>query len=225
MRLDDIKHDLLLGRPVLIFDSWSREQEVDMVYYAGSINEKTIYKLRTEAGGLVCYATSLEVAINLQLPLLSELLSMYEDHRPLLEKGPAYGDKSAYSLWVNHIGVKTGISDIDRSLTIRMLHEVVSLTTMNRVDEARKRFKSEFYFPGHVLILISRGLKSRRGHTELAISLALMMGLEPSMVFAEMLDEGTSLNLSKARDYAKAFDLKLLEGEEILKLWVERYGP
>lgn len=224
LKLERAKADLALGKPVLIFDSWSREQEVDMVYYAGLADEEAIYRLRTEAGGLVCYATSSEVAVRLRLPLLNEVLAKCDEWKSLLEKGPSYGEKSAYSLWVNHINVRTGISDRDRSLTIRKLHEVVSLTLSGLVDEARRRFTSEFYFPGHVPILISRDLRTRKGHTELAVGLAALTGLEPSVIFAEMLDKGTSLSLNKAVEYAKALGIELFEGAEIIELWESYHG-
>jgi 3,4-dihydroxy 2-butanone 4-phosphate synthase len=68
-----------------------------------------------------------------------------------------------------------------------------------------------------VPILAARDVKVRRGHTELAVLLARLSGLAPSVVFAEMLSPGTSMSLSEAKKYAEEKGLVLITGEEILK--------
>lgn len=103
-------------------------------------------------------------------------------------KKPKYGDYPAFSLWVNHIDTKTGISDYDRYVTIRELHKIVSLSKVNP-EEAKKMFYLNFTAPGHVPILIARDIRQRKGHTELSITLLEKLGLERSAVIAEMLDE------------------------------------
>jgi 3,4-dihydroxy 2-butanone 4-phosphate synthase len=80
-------------------------------------------------------------------------------------------------------------------------------------------FREKFYSPGHVPILISRGLKERKGHTELVTSLAEFLGLKGSMVIAEMLDSGKSLSKDKAMDYANLNGYIFVEGKEILELF------
>jgi len=132
-------------------------------------------------------------------------------------KIPRYGDKPAFSLWVNHVSTRTGISDEDRATTIAELHKVVKLLTEDP-EGAREKFYSEFMAPGHVPILLSRGIERRRGHTELVTKLAEVSGLERSMVIAEMLGEGKSLSKSEAISYARSKDLLLLEGKDILGL-------
>jgi len=212
-----VKAELLSGRPVLIYDFAGREEEVDMVFYAGSIDYRSIYILRREAGGLICHAISGEAAALLGLPYLSDLLSSVPDFSQLSKKRLRYGDAPPYSLYINHVSVRTGISDRDRATTIRRFHEVVGLALAGRVGEARKIFYSEFISPGHVPILISRGLDRRRGHTELSIAIAAKLGLEPSMVIAEMLDEGDSMSIERAERYALEKGYILLKGEEILR--------
>jgi len=135
-----------------------------------------------------------------------------------LVKKTRYGDVSPFALWVNSMSVRTGISDEDKARTIKDLHHVVSLVARGDVNEGRRQFYENFYVPGHVPILISRGLKSRKGHTELAIALARLAGLLPSVVFAEMLDYGISMSLNKAREYAEKRGLTLVTGEEILTI-------
>jgi 3,4-dihydroxy 2-butanone 4-phosphate synthase len=212
-----IKADLLIGKPILIYDFAGREEEVDMVFYAGSISYRSIYMLRRDAGGLICHAISDNVAQMLGLPYLSDVLSTLPNIAQLSSRRLRYGDAPPYSIYINHISVRTGISDRDRALTIRRFHDVVELAISGRLDDARKIFYSEFIAPGHVPILVSRGLKNRRGHTELSIAVALKLGLSPSMVIAEMLDEGDSMSIEKAERYASNKGIYILRGEEILR--------
>ncbi|MDT7889681.1 MAG: 3,4-dihydroxy-2-butanone-4-phosphate synthase [Desulfurococcales archaeon] len=212
-----VRAALLSGKPILIYDFRGREEEVDMVFYAGSIDYRSIYTLRREAGGLICHAISGEAADRLGLPYLSDLMASVPGISQLSMRRLRYGDTPPYSLYINHISVRTGISDRDRATTIKKFHEVVDLALSGRVDEARKIFYSEFVSPGHVPILVSRGLNRRRGHTELSIAVASKLGLVPSMVIAEMLDEGDSMSLEKAEEYAARMGYIILRGEEILR--------
>lgn len=212
-----VKADLLAGRPILLYDFAGREEEVDMVFYAGSIDYRSVYMLRREAGGLICHAVSEAVAKELGLPYLSDLLSSSPHLSSLASKRLRYGDAPPYSIYINHLSVRTGISDRDRALTIRRFHDVVDLIISGASAEARRIFYSEFVAPGHVPVLISRGIKNRRGHTELSIAIAEKLGIAPSMVIAEMLDEGDSMRLEKAERYAAERDLILIKGDEILR--------
>ncbi len=203
------------GRPVLIYDSDVREGEVDMVFYPSFITYKEVYSLRTLAGGLICFVMSKDIANPLGLKFVDELLSNTE-FKELSNKRLGYGDKPAFSLWVNYLGVKTGISDVDRALTIRKLYEVSERIASGDVVGGRKYFYENFMSPGHVPILISRGLEVRRGHTELSELLARMAGLIPTAVIAEVLDEGYSMPLSKARELAAKLNTVLISGDELL---------
>ena len=217
--IDEAIKALMKGEPVLIFDAKGREEEVDMVFYAGMIDYGKVYKLRVEAGGLICYATSYDLAKKIGLEFMTEILGSHDKYRELSVKRLGYGDPPAFSLWVNHINVRTGINDNDRALTIRKLHEVFTNIWENRIDIAREIFYREFMAPGHVPILLSRGLENRRGHTELSTTLALIAGLVPSVVLAEMLDKGESLSLEKALIYAERNDMVIINGKSIIEYW------
>lgn len=216
-RVDEALEALRRGEPILVLDSLSREREIDMVYYAGLIDHNKIYILRRDAGGLICYATSYRVAEPLGLRFMSDILSLIPDYVPLASKVLSYGDKPAFSLWVNYIGVRTGISDKDRALTIQRLHEVTSNVWKGNIDKAKEIFYKEFISPGHVPILISRGLSRRRGHTELTIALSVLAGLEPSIVLAEMLSQGESMSIDEAKRYAERNGLIMVSGDEIIR--------
>ncbi len=213
--------ELRKGNPILIFDAKGREEEVDMVFYAGIIDYEKIYRLRVEAGGLICYATLYNLAEKIGLKFMSDILSSHDAYREIATRRLGYGDPPAFSLWVNHVNVRTGINDIDRAYTVRKLHEVFTKVWNNNVDEAKKIFYSEFMAPGHVPILLSRGLDKRRGHTELSTTLALLAGLVPSIVLAEMLDKGESLSLEKAFQYAKRNGIVIIDGKSIIDYWLK----
>ncbi len=211
------------GLPVLIFDSEKRENEVDLVYHASRVDSDAVYELRVFAGGLICYAMPLAIGRRLGLRLATEYLSQFEELRPLTIKRLGYGDEPAFSIWVNHKDVRTGISDSDRALTIRELHRVVVMVMKGKDDEARRYFRENFVAPGHVPILLGRRISLRRGHTELSLHLAILAGLEPSTVLAEMLSKGRSATLEEAQRFAKERGYPLISSEQIV-LEVSKYG-
>jgi len=214
--LEDAINALRSGRPVMIYDSSKRESEVDMVYHASKVGPDEVYMLRTRAGGLICYATTLRVVEVLGLRFLDETLkSLGEPYRALASKVPLYGDRPAFVLWVNHIKARTGITDEDRAVTIRGLHEVTKLVLEGQVEKARIAFTENFQSPGHVPLLAARSLKVRRGHTELSIALAKLARLEPSVVFAEMLTRGGRLSWDEALSLSERMGWPLLEGAVI----------
>mgnify|MGYP000156111705 CR=1 FL=1 len=219
INIDEVVTALKNGEPILIFDSEDRESEVDMVFYAGKIDVDKVYVLRTQAGGLICYATSYKVAKALGIPFQQEIILKWDNELAKLVKLPKYGEPPAFTLWINHINVKTGISDADKALTIAKLHGVVENVWRNNVEYAKKIFYNEFMTPGHVPLLVSRGLSKRRGHTELSIALTSLANLPPSVVFAEMLDKGSSLSLKKAIEYANKNGIPLVRGEDIINLY------
>jgi 3,4-dihydroxy 2-butanone 4-phosphate synthase len=205
------------GVPVLIHDSSARENEVDMVFYGGQIDKEKVYMLRTRAGGVICHATTSDIMEALGLVFLDELLARAgRPYKSLASRKLSYGDRPAFVLWVNHASARTGVTDEDRALTISGLHRVVRAAWRGDTDEARRIFEEEFQAPGHVAFLASRGLSRRRGHTELAVSLALLAGLEPSVVFAEMLARGTRLSLEDAEALSEREGWPLLRGDQIV---------
>jgi 3,4-dihydroxy 2-butanone 4-phosphate synthase len=209
---NSIKNDLLNGKPVIVYDFKGREEESDMVFYGGSVSWESINTLRKEAGGLICYVTGAKEIKALGLNFLTDEWARHPSYATLIKR-PSYGDFPSFAIWVNHISVTTGISDIDRSKTITELHKIFS----GAVNNPRERFYQDFYAPGHVPILASRGLENRKGHTELVTSLAEKVGLPRSMVIAEMLGNGRSLGRDFAEEYASENGYKFIEGEEILK--------
>jgi len=217
-----VRNELLSGRPVLIFDSFHRESEVDMVFYAETVDSSKISFLRKNAGGLICFVSGRLFREILNIPFMRDILVKEPSLRELAVKNPRYGDPPAFNIWVNHVNTRTGISDEDRALTIKKLAEVAKLVYKGFTSSAREIFFREFYSPGHVPILTSRGLSRRKGHTELVTALALLTGLTPAMVIAEMLSDGLSLSYEDARRYAFSNNIVFLEGVDIIAVAEER---
>jgi len=78
--------------------------------------------------------------------------------------------------------------------------------------------------PGHVPILVERGLEKRRGHTELALALARLAGVPPSMALAEMLARGRQLSVDEALRVSREYGYPLVEGSEVIEAWRSSRG-
>ncbi len=209
--IDDAVSALKKGRMIIVYDGDEREGEADMMIGARFAGPAEIEKMRREAGGLICAAIGKEDADRIGLPFFTDLLESSDASlRAISCRKTAYGDKPAFSLPVNHCQVYTGITDDDRSLTMRKLDALVR--------EGRfADFRKEFYSPGHVFLLISRGIENRKGHTELSLELSRRAGLGGAMVLCEMLGSGKALLKKDAISYAKKRGLAFLEGKDVLE--------
>jgi len=217
--VEDAVRALRDGKFILIHDSESRENEIDMVKAAQYISPQDIATMRNDAGGLICLAISDEIASKLKLTYMHNLLHFASKNNPSLSKiisslAP-YGDRPSFSITVNHVDTFTGITDIDRALTITKMSEICSDIDNYGKYEFSKKFRS----PGHVQILIAAKelLKERSGHTELSIQLMKLALLIPTVVICEMLDSDTggALKVDKAIEYSKRFNIPLVESLQI----------
>jgi 3,4-dihydroxy 2-butanone 4-phosphate synthase len=217
--IEDAVRGLRAGKFILIHDSESREDEVDLVKAAQYIIPQDIAKMRIDAGGLICLAVSDEVASKLQLIFMHDLLYFASKDNPSLSKMISsiapYGDRPSFSITINHVDTFTGITDIDRALTIKKMSEICS-----DIDKFGKyEFSKKFRSPGHVPILIAaKGLlKERSGHTELSIQLMKLANLIPTVVICEMLDSDTggALRVDKAIEYSTKNRIPLVESLQL----------
>lgn len=217
MPLEDAVESLKRGEFVLLHDSADREDEIDMVVAAEFVTPEHIARMRQHAGGLLCLAVDNPFARRLGVRYMHEILS--ESGDPVSRKmvsGPApYGDRPTFSIAINHYRTYTGVTDRDRSLTIR------ELASLHGTDDARDRFVSSFRTPGHVPILIASDglLSARRGHTEMSVCLARMARLVPAAAICEMMDAETysALSVDKASRYARHNGIPLIDGGELLE--------
>ncbi|HHQ44620.1 MAG TPA: 3,4-dihydroxy-2-butanone-4-phosphate synthase [Candidatus Altiarchaeales archaeon] len=210
-KLDSAIKALQNGEILLLHDASGREDEVDMIIHAKLVTPQTIQKLRKQAGGLICLATDGPTAEKIGIKHMTDYMleSGEEILKQLCPAKTAYGDKPAFSLWLNHNKTFTGITDTDRALTITEFEKMIS-------QGKHANFPKEFYSPGHVPTLIARDIKKRRGHTELSIQLTKLAGLTPAIVLCEMMgDDCKALSIDDAEKYAQENGLILLDGGAI----------
>ncbi|APW97938.1 3,4-dihydroxy-2-butanone-4-phosphate synthase [Halobiforma lacisalsi AJ5] len=198
------------GDPVLVHDAADREGETDLIYHADAVSPEAVARLRNDAGGLVCVALGHEVAESFELPFYTEEV----DHPATGSHDLGYDERSSFSLTVNHRDTYTGITDNDRSRTIRALGSAAA-------TPEETAFADEFRVPGHVHLLKAAPdlLEQREGHTELGVALAEAAALPPAVVVCEMLDDetGEALSSADARAYAERHGFTYLEGRNILE--------
>jgi len=179
--------DLALGKPVLVSDSRDREDEADFILSAERATvEWTAWGIR-HSSGYLCAPMPSERADALKLPLM---VPNSQDPR-----------RTAYTVSVDSAtGITTGISAADRHRTLQVL--AAADTTAEDVIR-----------PGHVLPLraVAGGVLHRPGHTEAAVDLCRLAGLEPVGVIAELVnDDGTMMRRGDASALAVKEGLVLM---------------
>ncbi|MCA9211659.1 MAG: 3,4-dihydroxy-2-butanone-4-phosphate synthase [Planctomycetales bacterium] len=181
------------GELLVVLDAEDRENEGDFICAAEKVTRESINFVLTHGKGLLCCAVLPEVAKRLDLPPMSATT------------GDTF--RTAYTITVDHKSARTGITAAERTRTIR---ELVN-------QEAQPR---DFVRPGHVLPLVAKegGVLRRAGHTEAAVDLARLAGLDPSGIVCEILDEtGERASRDWLLAFAKSHNLKIITIEELIR--------
>ncbi len=215
------------GKFVLLHDSDGRENEVDMLVATEFVGPSQVVTMREDAGGLICVALHPTIAENFGLPYLTEVYEAASSKFDVLAKirpnDIPYDERSAFSLSVNNRRTFTGVTDIDRALTIRELGRLGAKALDGPIVE---EFGRNFRSPGHIPLLRAGDglLDERQGHTELSVVLAELAGVTPVVAICEMLDARTNRALSRevAAGYAKKHGLVLLGGSDIVMGYKKR---
>jgi 3,4-dihydroxy 2-butanone 4-phosphate synthase/GTP cyclohydrolase II len=191
-KIQAVLDDLKAGHLVLVTDSHDREDEADLLMAAEFITVEKINFFLTNARGLITNPISSEIAKKLDLPLMV-----------LSNAGTM---QTAFTVSIDAIaGTHTGISSKDRATTIKKLSDRGALAT-------------DFERPGHVFPLIAhdKGVLVREGHTEAAIDLMKLAGLNQVAVLCETLNEqGEALKGEELSNFAQTFKIKVISIEEI----------
>lgn len=192
--IEDAIEDIRKGKVIICVDDEDRENEGDFICAAQAITPEIINFMATHGRGLICAPIPEEKADALDLPLM-------------VSKNTALHETAfTVSIDLDGNGVTTGISSMDRALTIKRLAD----KDCQPVDFAR---------PGHIFPLRSKsgGVLRRTGHTEAAVDLAVMAGFEPAGVLVEILNEdGTMARLPDLIEVAKKHDLKIISIEDLV---------
>jgi len=225
-QLRDSLFALKAGKFVLLHDSEKREDEIDMVIAAEHITPQAISMMRTNAGGLICAALEHTYAKNLGLSYMHEMLfggGFDSGLKGMIYGITKYGDHPTFSISVNHVHARTGITDSDRALTASTLAKICQ----SPAPIQKNQFVSSFRTPGHIPLLIAEQglLQKRQGHTEMSVFLMKMAGLTPVSIICEMLDSRThaALRVDEAQNFAKENNIPTLDATELL--WLKDWFP
>ncbi len=197
VRIDSIEvalEALRQGRMIIVVDDEDRENEGDLLMAAQFVTPEAVNFMAKEARGLICVPLTQERAKALQLPPM-----VAENTDP---------HHTAFTVSVDYIGAGkvTGISAHDRARTIQALRD----PTVRPEDFAR---------PGHIFPLVARpgGVLRRAGHTEAAIDLMRLAGLDPVAVIVEIMNEdGTMARLPQLRQLADQWGFPLITIQDLI---------
>ena len=187
--------ELQAGRMIVVVDDEDRENEGDVMMAAEMVTPEAINFMATHARGLICLAITGERADALELSLMTP--------RNTSRGGTAF----TVSIDAKGAGVTTGISAYDRSQTI-----LAAIDSSTRPDDLAR--------PGHIFPLRARrdGVLERRGHTEAAVDLARLGGLNPSGVICEIVkDDGDMARLPDLIRFCAKHDLKMISVAELAR--------
>ena len=192
--IDDVVAAIGRGEIVVMVDDEDRENEGDLIMAAQfATAEKMAFFVRHTSGVIVAPLTG-ERCDELRLPLMVEHNT--ESHR------------TAFTISVDLIeGTTTGISAADRAATLCAL------------ADPNIGFAS-FARPGHIFPLRARegGVLKRAGHTEAAVDLARMAGLEPAGIICEITNEdGSMARLPQLIEFSHQHGLLLSSIAELIK--------
>src|SRR3954464_47476 len=186
VRAEEIIDEARNGRMFILVDDEDRENEGDLVIPAQMATPDAINFMARHGRGLICLALTKERAEQLGL-------------EPMTRTNRSRNE-TAFTVSIEaKEGISTGISAADRARTI-----AVAIDSANGPDA--------LVSPGHVFPLVAKpgGVLVRAGHTEAAVDVSRLAGLNPSGVICEIMrEDGTMARLEDLMDFARAHGLKI----------------
>jgi 3,4-dihydroxy 2-butanone 4-phosphate synthase / GTP cyclohydrolase II len=214
--VEEIIEDARQGRMFILVDHEDRENEGDLVIPAEMCTADAVNFMAMHGRGLICLTLTGERIDQLGLPLMASKNSSRHE--------------TAFTVSIEaREGVSTGISAADRALTVAVA-----------IDPSKSG--ADIATPGHVFPLRARegGVLVRAGHTEAAVDVSRLAGLNPSGVICEIMNEdGTMARLPDLVSFAQKHNLKIgtisdlisyrrrhdnLVGEKAVKRVISAYG-
>ena len=192
--VEEAIEDFREGRIVIVVDDEDRENEGDFIVAAEKITPEIVNFMLSNGRGVLCAPLSESRCEELELNM------MEENNTSLL------GTPFTVTVDLLGQGCTTGVSIHDRAATIRAL-----------ADPATR--PSDLGRPGHVNPLRARekGVLRRPGHTEAAVDLARLAGLQPCGALIEIMNEdGSMARLPQLLEVAKKFDLKIVSIADLI---------
>ncbi|WP_242097361.1 MULTISPECIES: 3,4-dihydroxy-2-butanone-4-phosphate synthase [unclassified Sphingomonas] len=183
---EEIVDEARNGRMFILVDDEDRENEGDLVIPAQMATPEKINFMARHGRGLICLALTKRRVEELGLGLMSR------------NNGTRHETAFTTSIEARD-GVTTGISAADRARTVAVA-----------IDSGKGR--DEIVTPGHVFPLVARdgGVLVRAGHTEAAVDVARLAGLNPSGVICEIMnDDGTMSRMDDLVAFAQLHNLRI----------------
>lgn len=181
------------GRMLIVVDDANRENEGDLVMAAELIDTRKVNFMITYARGLLCVPMEADWLQRLDIPLMTTETT--DRHQ------------TKFTISVDAVeGTTTGISAKERAITI------------NRLADPNSR-PEDFMRPGHVFPLLAEkgGVLKRAGHTEAAVDLARLAGLNPVGAICEIIrPDGEMARVPDLIKFAQKHKLKLFTIEELI---------
>ncbi len=174
------------GKIIVVSDNENRENEGDLICAAEFATTENVNFIAKYAKGLICMPMDSATAKRLKFPKMVE--ENTDNH------------ETAFTVSVDHISTKTGISAAERSVT-----------ALKCADENSK--PEDFRRPGHMFPLISQknGVFDRQGHTEATVDLMRLAGLKPIGLCCEIMgDDGTMMRRDELMKFAEKWNLKYI---------------
>lgn len=199
-RIEDAIEAIRNGEIIIVVDDEDRENEGDFICAAEKTTPEMVNFMVKEGRGLMCTPLTRKRCEELELDMM-------------VGKNTAQHE-TAFTVSVDLLGngCTTGISASDRAKTIQAL-----------VNPATK--PEDLGRPGHIFPLRAAegGVIRRSGHTEAAIDLAVLAGLQPVGVLIEILNEdGTMARLPQLFEIAKKFNLRLVSIKDLIEYRLEK---
>jgi 3,4-dihydroxy 2-butanone 4-phosphate synthase / GTP cyclohydrolase II len=193
--IDSALADIQAGKLLVVVDDESRENEGDLICAAQFATADLVNFMAVHARGLICLAMTGERLDKLDLPLM------------VTENTDS--NQTAFTVSIDaspSMGVSTGISAEDRAKTIQ-----AAISVNTKPSDLRR--------PGHIFPLraTNGGVLKRAGHTEAAVDLSQLAGLDPSGVICEIQNaNGSMARLPELIEYAKEHQLKIISIADLI---------
>ena len=191
--IEEALDDFRQGKFVIVVDDEDRENEGDFITAAEMITPEKVNFMLRNGRGVLCAPITMARAAELELD------HQVQDNTSMLG--------TPFTVTVDLLeGCTTGVSTHDRAATIRAL-----------ADPTRK--PADFGRPGHInpLYAQDKGVLRRAGHTEAAVDLARLSGLQPAAALIEILNEdGTMARMPQLKEVARQHGLKIISIRDLI---------
>ena len=191
--IEEAIEDFRDGKFIIVVDDEDRENEGDFVIAAEKITPEKVNFMLKEGRGVLCAPITMQRCTELGLD------KQVSDNTSILG--------TPFTVTIDKLeGCTTGVSAYDRAATIQALADPNSTA-------------DTFGRPGHInpLYAQDKGVLKRAGHTEAAVDMARLAGLQPAAALIEIMNEdGSMARLPELMDKAKEFDLKIISIRDLI---------